>query len=191
MLPLLAIAGAASLIGGGIKAISGASQKKQGKKLLKQIGDSPQEQMPDEINQNVTDAGIDAATGMPSEQYNIAMRNIQRNQLWAMRNAAGRRGGLMALPTIMAGTNDAIGNLDATSAGMRLANRQRLYGARNTAANWKDKLWKTNVQDPWTMKYNYGMGLLGQGNENFVGGLSDIAAGAGNAATIYKGGSKK
>lgn len=171
------IAAGAQAVGGLIKGISGARQRRQGKKLLKQIGDSPQQQMPDEINQNVTDAGIDAATGMPSEQYNIAMRNIQRNQLWAMRNAAGRRGGLMALPTIMAGTNDAVGNLDATSAGMRLANRQRLYGARNTAANWKDKLWQTNIKNPWDLKYNYAMGLLGQGNENLTSGISDIAAG--------------
>lgn len=176
MAPAL-IAGIAMGVGGIVKGVTGAIQAGKGKKLLKKIGESPQEQMPDEINQNVTDAGIDAATGMPSEQYNIAMRNIQRNQLWAMRNAAGRRGGLMALPTIMAGTNDATGNLDATSAGMRLANRQRLYGARNTAANWKDKLWQTNIKNPWDLKYNYAMGLLGQGNENLTSGISDISAG--------------
>lgn len=171
------IAGIGQAVGGLVKGISGIGQRKQGKKLLKKIGDSPQQQMPEEIGQNVTDAGIDAATGMPSEQYNIAMRNIQRNQLFAMRNAAGRKGGLMALPTIMAGTNDAVGNLDATSAGMRLGNRRYLYGTRNTSANWKDKIWQTNVKNPWDLQYNYAMGLLGQGNYNLTSGISDFAAG--------------
>ena len=175
----------AQTVGGLFKAGVGLSQIKQGKKLVKAAGDQPLQQMPDEVNQNVTDAGIDAATGMPSEQYNRAMQNIQRNQLWAMRNAGSRRGGLMALPQLLAGSNDAMGDVDVASANMRLANRRYLYGAREKVAGWKDKLYTTNQLNPWLNKINYAQGLLGQGNQTLSSAFGDTAAGAIGIASAY------
>ena len=184
MVPLVA-AGIAQGVGGIIKGVSGAIQAGQGRRMLRRIGDSPTEVMPDEIGQNVRDAGIDAAVGLPSAVYNQAMRNISRNQLSAMTSLSGR-GRLMALPGLLDATNSATMNLDSADANARTANKQRLYGARSAMAGWKDKLWNVNVKTTWDNKYNYAMGLMGQGNANLVGGLSDIASGAITAATAKK-----
>lgn len=158
------IGGGASILGGVIKGLVGGGQRRKGRKLLDSL-QYPEEKIPTEI----TDA---ANTGLPSEQYNQAMRNIQRQQLTALKSSQDRRGGLSVIPTIQQGTNDATLNLDVANANARQQNQFRLAG-------WKDKVWQNNVKDKYNRDYAYGMGLLGQGNQNLYNGIDQGIAGAG------------
>lgn len=172
--PISGIAGAISGIIGGI---AGISQKHQGKKLLKQIGEQPIEQLPDEYQTNQNLAQTMAAQGMPSEQYNQAMRNIQRQQLTSLRAANDRRGGLAVLPSLLAGSDNATLGLDAQSANMRTANQRQLMAVNNQVGGVKRQLFQQNVLNPYLRKYNYAQSLVGMGNQNLVGGIDKIATG--------------
>src|SRR6185503_16235538 len=162
----LGIAGA-GLVGGLIKGIVGHKQKKEGKNILAQADKMGafNEQVPTEI----TNA---AATGLPSEQYNQAMQNIQQQQLMAIQGAHNRRAGIGLIPSITNATNSADLNLDVKNAEARQQNQLRL-------ASWKDKVWQNNVKGKYNQQYNYGMGLLGAGNQNLVGGIDQGLAGIG------------
>ena len=164
-------------VSGLISTITGLKQKHQAKKLLKEIGDSPTEQMPSEVLQNQEQARINANTGLPSEQYNQAMKNLQRQQMMALRGAQDRRGGLLTLAGNEQGYNDALLNLDSKNAQARLQNQSTLYGVNNNVAGWKHRLFQNNVADKWNRKYQYAMSLLGAGNQNASTGVDQFAAG--------------
>lgn len=178
------IGGGANLVGGLIKSIVGSGQKRQGKKILNGL-QYPTESIPQEEIENQNLARQQAATGLPSEQYNNAMRDIQRQQLVAIRSAHDRRGGLAAISGIQAGTNDATNNLNAIDAQQKIRNQNQLMGVNNTLASWKDKVWQNNVRDKYNQDRSYAMGLIGVGNQNFVGGIDQGLAGVGKAASGY------
>jgi hypothetical protein len=171
--------GMANIAGGLISGITGWSQKRQAKKMLKSIGEQPIYNIPQEILRNQKQAELNAQEGMPSQQYNNAMKNIQRTQSGILAGATDRRSALMALPRIQQQSNDALGNLDARDASMRQQNQQTLYGIGNTTAQYRDKAWNTNQMQPWQRKYNYANQLLAAGNQNFTAGLDKLVGGTG------------
>jgi hypothetical protein len=167
-------------LGGALKFFGGNSQKGKGQKILDEIGESSDEQVPAEVLKNQKTAELRANTGLPSEQYAQAMRNLQRQQMKAQSRTNDRRGGLMTIAGNQQNYNDAILGLDVANAKARLQNENTLYGINNTVGNWRDKVWRNNVKDKWDRKYQYAMSLLGAGNQNKSNGIDQlIGAGAG------------
>jgi len=164
-------------IGGLFKMLGGNSQRNKGRALLNEIGESPDEVIPNEVLQNQAMAKQRANTGLPSEQYAQAMRNLQRQQLATIKNSNDRKAGLSLLAGSEQKMNDAILNLGVTSANARMNNEKTLYGVNNTVGSWKDKVWRNNVKDKWDRKYQYGMSLLGMGNQNKANGTDQLLAG--------------
>lgn len=171
--------GISGLIGLGV----GALQRHAGKKYLKKLGEQPLEKMPSDITENKNLATKMALTGLPSEQYQQAMQNIQRQQLTALKGANDRRFGLGLVGALQQGTNDATLNLDVQNANARMANQRQLLSVNNQVAGWKDKLYQNNELNPWMRKYQYGQQLLGAGNQNLTGGLDKLFAGGLSAAS--------
>lgn len=164
-------------VGGILKLIGGNSQRNKGQRIINEIGDSPDQAIPNEVLQNQAMAKQRANTGLPSEQYARAMRNITRQQLMTLKGSSDRRGGLTLLPTIQQNSNDAQLNLDVADANARVQNERALYGINNNVASWKNKIWANNVRDKWNRKYQYGMSLLGSGNQNSANGTDQLLAG--------------
>lgn len=162
------IQGGTNLIGSLIAAGAAKKQRKQGQKILDRIGE---ETVPQEILANQNQAKQIAGQGLPQEQYNRAMKNIQRQQLMALRGAGDRRGGLTTLTTIQQNADDALLDLDATDAQQRIRNQQILMNANEDVGNRKQKIWER--------QYEYGQGLLGAGNTNKTSALDRGAAGLG------------
>lgn len=180
------IPGVGTLIGGvggaAVGLVSGLFGKKKAKGILGQ-NPYPNEGMPSEIQANQQIAQGAATEGMPSEQYQAAQRDIQRNQNAAITAASASSGGAVRnIGAIQQASNDATGNLNAQSAEMRRQNRGELYSANNTAASWKDKLFDWNSRQKYIQNYNYGMGLLGQSNQNIMGGVDKLLGTASGAA---------
>lgn len=171
--------GIANAAGGLIGLGAGIFQKKKAKNIIKSAGEQPLYNIPQEILRNQKMAELGAAEGMPSQQYNNAMKNIQESQRNALSSSLDRRSALMALPKIQRQTNTALGSLDAQDAQMRRQNQQTLYNVGNTTAQYRDKEWNYNQLQPWQRKYNYGMQLLGAGNQNFMSGLEKFIGGTG------------
>lgn len=174
------IIGGVSAASGLLSGISGLFQKNKGKKLLNSL-QYPTEAIPNELLQNQEQARINANTGMPSEQYNQAMRNIQRQQLMALRGAQDRRSGLAVLGGLQQNANDALLKLDSANAAQRLNNQKTLYGINSQLAATKRDLFDKNVRQKYIQDYNYAQGLIGAGNQNLLGGIDKIVSGAGQA----------
>jgi len=183
--------GIANMAGGLVGGITGLIQKNKAKKLLKAAGEQPLYQIPQEILRNQKAAELGASEGLPSQQYNNAMKNIQRSQTNALSGAMDRRSALMALPRLQQQANDAYGNLDAQDAQARRQNQQTLYSVGNTTAQYRDKQWNNNELQPWQRKYSYAQNLLGAGNQNFMSGIDKLVGGAGMFASAGGFGGKK
>lgn len=156
-------AGIGSLFGAGIGLITGNKQKKEGRDLINQP--YPEYHIPGEVTQA-------ARSGLPSEQYAQAMKNIERQQNAAIAATQNRRAGVSAIAKTQQLTNDATLNLDVANAKARMTNLQRLGG-------YRDKAWDWNVRDKYNRDYGYGMQLLGAGNQNTNTGLDKLGAGVG------------
>ncbi len=172
------------ILSGIISGIAGIGQTHKANKLLKGLT-YPIESLPAEITQNQTLASEQANQGLPSQQYQMAMRNIQRQQLGALRGAQDRRGGLAALSSINQGTNDATLNLDALNAQARQQAQQRLMNVNSQTANWKSQLFQKNVRDKYNRDYDYAMRLKGMGQQNLYGGIDKAVSGG---ASLLMGG---
>lgn len=184
--------GLANIGSGLVSGVAGLFQRKKAKKLLKGLH-QPQYTMPNEVLKNQKMAEMAANEGMPSQQYTNAMKNFQRNQASALAGSMDRRSALMALPQIQRQTNDAMGNLDAQDAQMRLQNQRTLYGINSQVAGYRDKEFDINKMQPYQRDYGYAMGLLGAGNQNLISGIDKLAAGGGQllAGGSNGGGQKK
>lgn len=189
--PYGAIAQAA---GGLLQTGIGLIQRGQANRWLKR-NQEPLEAMPTEVKRNQQLAEIRANTGMPSQQYNNAMKNIQRQQLLALRGAGSMGGGkaLAILGGLDQQGNDAVGNIDAQDAQMRVYNEGQLINVNNNVAGWKSKLFDSNVRQRWLRQYQQKMSELGAGNVNAVGGIDKIFAAGGEygASGGFGGGTKK
>jgi hypothetical protein len=171
--------GIANIAGGLIGGVSGLFQKKKAKKLLREAGEQPIYNIPQEILANQKMAEQAATEGLPSQQYNNAMKNIQRSQANALSGALDRKSALMALPKIQQQSNDAYGNLDVTDANARMQYQKTLYGIGAQTAQYRDKAYQLNQLQPWQRKHTYAQQLLGAGNQNFIGGLEKFVGGLG------------
>ena len=174
---------AASAAGGLINLGVGISQRHKGKKMLKDLGEAPIESIPNEVLQNQKMAQLRANTGLPSEQYNAAMKNLQRNQMMVLRAGQDRRGGLALVGGSQQGLDDSTLKLDVANANARMQNERTLYGINNQVGNWRDKVWQNNVNNVWNRKYQYANSLLGAGNQNATTGIDQIAG----AGALYGG----
>lgn len=173
----------ASAAGGLLNTGIGIAQRAKGRKLLKQLGDSPQERIPNAVLQNQQLATNAANTGIPQEQYNNAMKNIQRQQLMALKGSADRHGVLGSIGAITQAGLDATGNLDARDAAARQQNQRTLYSINNQVGNWQDRVWQNNVNNPYMRKYQYANSLLGIGNQNATTGADQLLG----AGALYGG----
>lgn len=170
--------GTANLASGIFSGIVGLGQKRKAKRLLANLH-RPEYNIPNEVLQNQKRAEMAASEGLPSQQYNQAMQNIQRQQNRGLTAAGSRRGALMALPGIQQQSNDALLGLDVKDAQARMANQQQLYGINSQVAGYKDKQWGINKMQPYERDYNYAQSLMGMGNQNLYGGIDKLLGGAG------------
>lgn len=170
---------AAQAAGGLLKTGIGIFQNIKGNKLLKKLVD-PTMVVPSAIRENKKQAELDAATGLPQEQYNKAMKNIQRNQLAKLSAGSDRNSGLSLISSLADIESDAVGQLDAADAAARTANKRNLQSVNNTFGNWQHQVWKTNVKDKYDRDYNYAMSLKGMGGQNIAGGADSFMAGIGS-----------
>lgn len=191
------IPGVGTLIGGvggaAVGLVSGLFGKKKANNILKQ-NPFPNEALPSEVTANEQIAQGAATQGMPSEEYQNAQKNIQRNQAASVAAAsASPGGGVRNIGAIQQASNDATGQLNAQSADMRRQNISQLLGVNSQGASWKDKLFDWNQATKYTQNYNYGMSLLGQSNQNIMSGADKLLGTAAGAVSsgVFGGGGRR
>lgn len=176
-----AVQGASNIAGGLLSGITGYFQRRSAKKMLKNL-QRPEYTIPSEILKSQKLAEEAASEGLPSEEYNKAQQDIQRQQNRAISAATSRRGGLMALPTVQQQANDELLNLNVKNAQAKMANRQKLYGIYGQTAGYRDKVFEINQMQPYQQKFDYANQLLGAGNQNLLSGADRLLGGGAQLA---------
>ncbi len=163
----------------------GYHQYREGKNLSKG-NNRPTYEIPPEIAQNLTQAQQQALQGLPEEQKQQYISNLQRSSAYALSQTGSRRGGLAGVAAINQNQNDAYGNMLAQDSAARMQNQQQVYGQRQNMADYKDQAWKVNQFDPYGLTLAKSEALMGAGIQN-MGNSFQIAGGkSGNAENPYK-----
>lgn len=165
-------------IGGLIGGIFSLGQKAKANRLLASLR-RPTYTTPQEIKDNQAIAKNRANTGLPAQQYAQAMQNIERQRNAALNTLDTRRSVLAGVGKVQQGATDATLALDVADAKQKIANEQALMKANAQTANYKDKEWDWNKRQKFEQDFNYGMSLLGSGNQNMLNSFDKLGAGAG------------
>jgi hypothetical protein len=182
--------GTAALIGAGTQAvsglvsgISGLFQTARAKKLARE-NQRPIYGIPQEILANQQLAQQAANVGMPSQEYAQAQKNINQSQANALNAAQGRGGALASIGAIQGQSNQALANLDAQSAAMRMQNIRGLMNANTQLADYRDKAFDYNQAQKYQENAAAARALQAAGQQNINQGIQGVL---GAGATIAGG----
>lgn len=159
-----------SWAGGGATTTLGAAQALYG--MWKQKKNKrPTYEIPDEIKQNLNDATIQALEGLPAEQKQQYINNLQRSSAFSLSQANSRKGGLAGIASVNQNQNDAYANLLSMDAQARMANQNKLYGMRQNMADYKDQAFQINKSNPYYEQTAENNALIGAGMQNISQGF--------------------
>ncbi len=182
----IAAAGLVSAGLGAYKAISGANQVADSKRLAKRNIFTPEE-MPYEVGLATDLAARNYTNGMPGESN--ALNNINRNASSAFyrgQQGATSGGDILDLATrIGMGTNTATNQLAAQGAQYKASALGEYQNALDNQAQYRDKLYNNNVLQPYLRTANLASSMYGAGKQNEYGGLDDIGSSIVGAASMY------
>lgn len=175
-----------SWAGGGADTTLGAIQLAYG--LYQQDQNHrPDYNIPPEIAQNLSEsqkyAAQTALQGLPEEQKQQYLSNLQRSTSYGLQQSASRRGGLTGVAVANEQQNQGYGNLLAQDAGARMQNQRYGFGlvqnARQTMADYKDQAFQLNQLNPYYEKTAQNNALIGAGMQNMSQGFQAGSTGGG------------
>jgi len=156
--------------GGGASTTLGAVQLAYG--LYKQKRNKrPTYEIPQEIQQNLNQAQQMALQGIPEEQKQQYLTNLQRGSAQALASSGSRRGGLAGIAGINQQQNDAYGNLMSMDAQARAQNQGILMGQRQTMADYRDQAFQINKSNPYYEQTAQNNAMIGAGMQNMSQGF--------------------
>lgn len=169
-LPLAAIAAIPAVI----KGISGLAGVIKGNARAKR-NIRPIENANALIAQNNAIAENDALVGMPQEQFNLANQGLQRNQAAGFRQLGRSANASAGLASLVRGGNDAVLNLGAQDAAMRMNNRRFAFGTRSALANEQNRVFDWNKRRKFQEEAAAAAEQIGAGRANAFGALTDLS----------------
>lgn len=172
----LGIAGAGVAIEG-YQAISQNAKANSLQKSLK----NPIDEIPPEFFANREIARQMAQIGLPSQQYNNSVNNINSNQAAALATAQNSNNPAGAIQGILGQTNRAKANLDAEDAQARENNQRYFIQENSQLGHRKDQQEQANVFDPYTRDFNLMQSYRGASQQN----LNTAANQAGQLGMSY------
>lgn len=169
----MAIIGAVVAVGSTAYGLAESSNQKRRARHQQQALDKQRaeldakDKLPTELSQNQQLASIRSKTGLPSEQYVMAQKAIQRQQARTLKSAMDRKMGLGLLASIDDNANRSQLNLDSQNAQARLQNERTLYGINKDVASWKNAKLNRDLSK-WNSDMDYARAIEGSANQNRV-----------------------
>ncbi len=154
-----------ALVGG----IFGGGQKRRANRL-EANNPFPEAQVNENLISNLTRASQLAGVGLPQEQYNRALQNIQRAQNAGLRTAS-RNGGTGSIASIVRAATDATGQLDVADANARRQNQLLEMQQAQILAQEENRVWGWNEQQRYINTANQVAQLRRAGDQNIFGSL--------------------
>lgn len=180
-----------NLLGAALKGTAASAQRKEARKIMQKIGEMPPETLAPELLENKANAEIYAKAGMPSEQYNLAQKNIRNQQLNSIVSAQGRRSAGMLIPGIQQATNDAMLKLDSENARIRRDNQGRLMNVNSDIGRRRNDIYRNFLNNYYIPNLNYARALNGAGYQNAIAGVEQGVGGIAEAMGGMGGGGGK
>lgn len=157
-----------------VKTGTGIAQFLQGRKALRNTK-RPMREIPQEVIANLTQAQVQALEGMPEEQRNLFLQDMQRSQQQAVRGLSDRRAGIAGIPQLYQGELDSLNRLAMEDSRMRLQNLNNLTAQRAEMGRQRDTQFQLNEYEPFLNKMRMAEGLIGSGMQNAMGGVTDAS----------------
>lgn len=139
----------------------------------------PTYEIPDEVRQNLSQAQQQALQGLPEEQKQMFLSNLERGQASSLSQIGSRSGGLAGVAAVNQNGNDAYGNLLSMDSQARMQNQQQLYGMRQNLADYKDQAFQVNKINPYYENTAQNNALIGAGMQNISQGFQQGNQGGG------------
>ncbi len=156
--------------GGGATTTLGAVQMGIG--LINQKKNKrPTYEIPPEIAQGLSEAQRQALVGLPEEQKQQFISNLQRGQAYALSQSGSRKGGLQGIAALNENQNTGYANLLAQDAGARMQNQQRVFGQLQNVADYRDQAFQINKSNPFYEKSAQNSAMIGAGMQNISQGF--------------------
>jgi len=171
--------------GGGATTTLGAAQLAYGLYQQKK-NKRPEYTIPPEIQANLNQGEQAALQGMPEEQKQQYINNLQRSQAFSLSQMGSRKAGLAGVAAINQQGADAYGNLLSMDTQAKMANQDKLYGLRQNMADYKDQAFQINKSNPYYEKTAQNNALIGAGMQNVSQGFQ-----AGNSGGDFSGMTKQ
>ena len=154
--------------------IGGAQYFANKKRIAKEEANRVKYKIPDEVYQNLNQSQQQALQGLPEEQKQQYLSNLQRSSSYALGQAGTRKAGLAGVSAINEQQNVGYGNMLAQDSAARMQNQQQLMGQRANVADYKNMAFsqEKNAQDVYNAKVNANVGALTQ---NLMGAAGSIA----------------
>jgi hypothetical protein len=105
--------------------------------------------IPTEIGQNLSEANQRALQGLPQEQKQEYLNNLQRSNTYSLSSLGDLNAGLRGVAGANEQFNQGNENLLAQDSAARVNNQNAVYGFRQNMADYKDMAWKHNVDNPY------------------------------------------
>ncbi len=173
--------GVASLGYGVAKDISNSNKASDIEKRLK----TPVDVIPPEFYQNREIARQMAQIGIPTQQYNNDLNNINQTQAGALAAVGRSANPGSAVSSIVRHGDEAKNTLDAEDAAARATN-QRYFIQQNAALGArKDQQEQTNLFDPYTRDFNQMQAYRGAADQT-TGNIINSAGSLANTMLKYK-----
>jgi hypothetical protein len=159
-----------SWAGGGATTTLGAAQLAYG--LYKQKKNKrPNYEIPAEILANMTQADHMAYQGLPEEQKQQYINNLQRSQAYSLNQASSRKAGLTGLAAVNQQGIDAYSDLMADDAAARRQNQTLQMQQRQVLADYRDKQKELNEYNKYYEDTAQNQAMIGAGMQNVSQGL--------------------
>ncbi len=142
--------------------------------------DRPTYHIPDEVKQNLTAAQQRALEGLPEEQKQLFLSNLQRGTAYGLKELGNRKAGLSGVAAINQQNNDAIAGLMSADASARSANQKDLMAARSEMGQYQDQSFQINSLSPYYENQAQDQAQQGANTQNIMNSVGNIASIYGN-----------
>lgn len=136
-------------VASGAATMAGVKYIKKRRDAKKDAQNRPTYEIPEEVKQNLNQAQQMALQGLPEDQKQQYLSNLQRGTAQALASSQSRRGGLAGIAGINQQQNDAYGNMLAIDSQARRENQLGLMSARQNMADYRDQSFQLNRINPY------------------------------------------
>ena len=139
-----------ALIGAGAGlALSGIEYFQNKKQQARDEAMRPKWETPAEVGQGLTLANQQALQGLPEEQKQQYLQNLQRTASYSLGQQSSRKGGLAGLASLNENLFQGYGNMLAQDSAARQANTNKIYGQLQNVADYKGLGFQINQSNPY------------------------------------------